>query len=102
MFRPAKLGGGSANGLDTFLRAGVNLGGSKVEQSLASYAGRLATDHPERSFAADDRKIHVIDDAFLVDDLVSLGLQARLFERAPEEILLARAKEQVVDLPGLV
>ena len=65
-------------------------------------AGRLATDDPEGSFAADDRKIHMIHGALLVDELVSLGLQARLFERAPEEVLLARAEEQVVDLPGLV
>ena len=78
------------------------MGGSKVEQSLASYTGRLATDHPQCSFAADDRKIHVIDGAFFMDDLVSLGLQARLFERAPEEILLARTKEQIVDFPGLI
>jgi hypothetical protein len=100
--RPAKLGGGSTNGLDTFLRAGVNLGGSKVEQSLASYAGRLATDHPEGSFAADHRKIHLIDGALFVDDIVPLYLHACFFECAPEEVLLVRAKEQVVDLPGIV
>jgi hypothetical protein len=35
----------------------------------------------------------MIDGAFLVDEIVSLGLQARFFECAPEEVLLARAKE---------
>ena len=64
--------------------------------------GRLAADDPERSFAAHDRKVHMIDGAFFVDEIISLGLQARLFERAPEEVLLARAEEQVVDLPGLI
>jgi len=61
----------------------------------------LATDYPQRSFAANDRKVHAIDSVFFVNDIVPLGLQAGLFERAPEKIVLARAEKRVVDLPCL-
>ena len=102
MCRPAKLGDSRANGLDTLLWAGVNLGRSKVEQSLAPYTGRLATDDPQGSLAADDCKIHTIYRIRFSDGIVPCGLQTRLFERAPEEVVLTRAEKQVVDLPRFV
>jgi hypothetical protein len=104
--RPAKLGGSSANGLDTFLRVSVNLCGSKVKQSLAhgtrQYDSFVTASHSDCSFAAYHRKIHTIYGIRFSDGIVSFGLQTRLFERAPEEVLLARAEEQIVDFPRLV
>jgi hypothetical protein len=91
--RPAKLGDSRANGLDTLLWTGVNVGWSKVEQSLAPYTGRLATDDPQGSFAAEDRKIHTIYSIRFSDGIVPFGLQTRHFERAPEEVMLTRAEE---------
>ena len=106
MCRPAQLGGSSANGLDTFLRVGVNLGGSKVKQSLAhgtrQYVSFISTGNSNSSFAANHRKIHTIYGVRFPDEIIPLGLQTRLFERAPEEVLLARTKEDVVNFPHFV
>ncbi len=77
-----------------------------MKQSLAhgtrQYDSFVSASHSNRSFSAYHRKIHTIYRVGFTDDVIPLGLQARLFERAPKEVLLPRAEEQIVDLPGLV
>ena len=77
-----------------------------MKQSLAhgarQYVSFVSASHSDCSFAADDRKIHTIHDIRFSDGIVPLGVQTRLFERAPKEILLTRAEKQIVDLPRLV
>ncbi len=69
---------------------------------LVDRSRRVATHDPEHPFATQHRKIHTKYGIRFSDDIVPFGLQARLFERAPKEVLLTRAEEQIVDFPSLV